>query len=138
MQLFHQGTNLIPTDFIGFCNSLHENARHQDVLISNMFAQANALAFGTRGKEIENPYKVFKGNSPSTTFLIKKLTPEALGAIIAIYEHKIFVQGILLNINSFDQFGVELGKELSREYINSLENESNGYSALMQFYKENN
>ncbi|PHS07691.1 MAG: glucose-6-phosphate isomerase [Kordia sp.] len=138
MQLFHQGTNLIPTDFIGFCNSLHGNSAHQDVLISNMFAQANALAFGTRGKEIENPYKVFKGNSPSTTFLIKKLTPETLGSLIAIYEHKIFVQGILLNINSFDQFGVELGKELSREYINSLENESNGYSALMQFYKENN
>jgi len=138
MQLFHQGTNLIPTDFIGFCNSLHGNSAHQDVLISNMFAQANALAFGTRGKEIENPYKVFKGNSPSTTFLIKKLTPETLGSLIAIYEHKIFVQGILLNINSFDQFGVELGKELSREYINSLGSESNTDSVLIQFYKENN
>ena len=138
MQLFHQGTNLIPTDFIGFCNSLHGNSAHQNVLISNMFAQANALAFGTRGKEIENPYKVFKGNSPSTTFLIKKLTPETLGSLIAIYEHKIFVQGILLNINSFDQFGVELGKELSREYINSLDSESNEDSVLMQFYKENN
>lgn len=138
MQLFHQGTNLIPTDFIGFCNSLHGNSAHQDVLISNMFAQANALAFGTRGKEVESPYKVFKGNSPSTTFLIKKLTPETLGSLIAIYEHKIFVQGILLNINSFDQFGVELGKELSREYISSLGNESNGDSALMKFYKENN
>jgi len=138
MQLFHQGTNLIPTDFIGFCNSLHDNSLHQDVLISNMLAQSNALAFGTRGKEIENPYKVFKGNSPSTTFLIKKLTPEALGELIAIYEHKIFVQGILLNINSFDQFGVELGKELSREYINSLNGESTNDSVLMQFYKENN
>jgi len=138
MQLFHQGTNLIPTDFIGFCNSLHGNSAHQDVLISNMFAQANALAFGTRGKEVENPYKVFKGNSPSTTFLIKKLTPETLGSLIAIYEHKIFVQGILLNINSFDQFGVELGKELSREYINSLGKESNDDSTLMKFYKKNN
>ena len=138
MQLFHQGTNMIATDFIGFCNSLHGNSEHQDVLIANMFAQANALAFGTKGKEIDNPYKVFKGNSPSTTFLIKKLTPEALGALIAIYEHKIFVQGILLNINSFDQFGVELGKELSREYINSLENSSQNDSAIMKFYKNNN
>jgi len=138
MQLFHQGTNLIPTDFIGFCNSLHGNSAHQDVLVSNMLAQANALAFGTRGKEIENPYKVFKGNTPSTTFLIKKLTPETLGSLIAIYEHKIFVQGILLNINSFDQFGVELGKELSREYIDSLGSESNNDSVLMQFYKKNN
>jgi glucose-6-phosphate isomerase len=88
-------------------------------------------------KKVDNPYKVFKGNSPSTTFLIKKLTPETLGSLIAIYEHKIFVQGILLNINSFDQFGVELGKELSRKYMNSLSKESNNDSALMQFYKEN-
>jgi len=138
MQLFHQGTNMIATDFIGFCNSLHVNSEHQDVLIANMFAQANALAFGTKGKEIDNPYKVFKGNSPSTTFLIKKLTPEALGALIAIYEHKIFVQGILLNINSFDQFGVELGKELSREYIKSLGNSSQSDSVVMTFYKNNN
>jgi glucose-6-phosphate isomerase len=137
MQLFHQGTNLIPVDFIGFCNSLHGNNEHQEVLISNMFAQANALAFGTKGKKIDNPYKVFNGNSPSTSFLIKKLTPESLGALIAIYEHKIFVQGILLNINSFDQFGVELGKELSREYKSSLDKESNNDSALMKFYKKN-
>jgi len=138
MQLFHQGTNLIPVDFIGFCNSLHGNTAHQKVLVSNMFAQANALAFGTRGKTVENPYKVFKGNSPSTTFLIKKLTPETLGALIATYEHKIFVQGVLLNINSFDQFGVELGKKLSREYINLLDDESKTESVLIQFYKENN
>lgn len=138
MQLFHQGTNLIATDFIGFCNSLHGNLRHQDVLISNMFAQANALAFGTKGKEISNPYKTFKGNSPSTTFLIKKLTPDALGSLIAIYEHKIFVQGILLNINSFDQFGVELGKEISREYIDSLGSTSSKDSAVMRFYRKYN
>jgi len=137
MQLFHQGTNLIPTDFIGFCNSLHGNSAHQDVLIANMFAQANALAFGTKDKVVDNPYKVFKGNSPSTTFLIKKLTPEALGSLIAIYEHKIFVQGVLLNINSFDQFGVELGKELSREYIGSLSGSSQGDSEIMKFYKNN-
>mgnify|MGYP000327264214 FL=1 len=137
MQLFHQGTSLVSTDFIGFCNSLHGVTEHQDVLISNMFAQANALAFGTKGKEIENPYKQFKGNSPSTTMLIKKLTPKNLGSLLAIYEHKIFVEGLLLNINSFDQFGVELGKELSRSYINSLKNASLKDSLEMQFYKNN-
>ncbi len=137
MQLFHQGTNLIPTEFIGFCNALHDNKEHQDVLIANMIAQTNALAFGTKGTKIDNPYKVFKGNTPSTTILIKKLSPETLGALLAIYEHKIFVQGIILNINSFDQFGVELGKELSREYINTLDKESKNDTALMQFFKEN-
>lgn len=136
MQLFHQGTNLIPTDFIGFCKSLHGNSDHQNVLIANMFAQANALAFGTRGKAIENPYKVFKGNSPSTTLLINKLTPETLGGLLAFYEHKIFIEGLLLNINSFDQFGVELGKELSRAYINSLNEPSQNDSLAMQFYKK--
>ncbi len=138
MQLFHQGTNLIPTEFIGFCNSLHGNKDHQDVLIANMFAQANALAFGTKGNKIDNPYKVFEGNTPSTTILIKKLTPESLGALLAIYEHKIFVQGILLNINSFDQFGVELGKELSKEYIGALIKETKKSSSLMKFFKKYN
>ena len=137
MQLFHQGTNLIPTDFIGFCKALHGNSDHQDVLIANMFAQANALAFGTKNKTVNDPYKVFKGNSPSTTFLIEKLTPENLGILLAIYEHKIFTQGILLNINSFDQFGVELGKELSKTYINTLNESSTNDSLAMQFYKNN-
>ncbi|MGB0896431.1 MAG: glucose-6-phosphate isomerase [Flavobacteriaceae bacterium] len=137
MQLFHQGSHLIPTDFIGFCKALHGNTDHQDVLIANMFAQANALAFGTKNKEVENPYKTFKGNSPSTTFLIDKLTPENLGTLLAFYEHKIFVQGVLLNINSFDQFGVELGKELSRTYINTLNEASTQDSLAMQFYKNN-
>jgi glucose-6-phosphate isomerase len=102
-----------------------------------MLAQSNALAFGTKGEKVDDPFKIFKGNCPSTTILVKKLTPETLGSLIAIYEHKIFVQGILLNINSFDQFGVELGKQLSREYINSLDKESNNDSVLMQFYKKN-
>lgn len=137
MQLFHQGTNLIPTDFIGFCKALHGNSDHQDVLIANMFAQANALAFGTKTKTVTDPYKKFEGNSPSTTFLIDRLTPENLGTLLAIYEHKIFVQGILLNINSFDQFGVELGKELSRDYINTLNESSTNDSLAMQFYKNN-
>lgn len=137
MQLFHQGTNLIPTDFIGFCKALHGNSDHQDVLIANMFAQANALAFGTKNKTIDNPYKTFKGNTPSTTFLIDKLTPKNLGTLLAFYEHKIFVQGVLLNINSFDQFGVELGKELSRAYINKLNDSSSNDSLAMQYYKNN-
>ena len=137
MQLFHQGTNLISTEFIGFCNSLHGNSDHQDVLVANMFAQAKALAFGTYGKKRDNPYKEFKGNSPSTTILIKKLTPENLGSLLAIYEHKIFIEGLLLNINSFDQFGVELGKELSRNYIESLHESASKKSLLMQFYKNN-
>jgi glucose-6-phosphate isomerase len=137
MQLFHQGTNLISTDFIGFCQALHGNSNHQNVLIANMFAQANALAFGTKGKIINDPYKEFRGNSPSTTFLIDKLTPENLGTLLAIYEHKIFVQGILLNINSFDQFGVELGKQLSRAYVNTLSESSTNESLAMQFYKNN-
>lgn len=137
MQLFHQGSHLIPTDFIGFCKALHGNTKHQDVLIANMFAQANALAFGTKTKTVTDPYKVFKGNSPSTTFLIDKLTPQNLGTLLAFYEHKIFVQGILLNINSFDQFGVELGKELSREYINTLNETLTNDSLAMQFYKNN-
>ncbi len=137
MQLFHQGTHLIPTNFIGFCNALHGNTAHQNVLVSNMIAQANALAFGTKGQEISNPYKVFKGNTPSTAILIKKLTPESLGSLIAIYEHKIFVQGVLWNINSFDQFGVELGKELSKTYINTLAEADEEDSLLMKFYKTN-
>lgn len=137
MQLFHQGSHIIPTDFIGFCKALHGNSEHQDVLIANMFAQAKALAFGTKGKSIDNPYKVFDGNSPSTTFLIHELTPQNLGTLLALYEHKIFIQGLLLNINSFDQFGVELGKELSRTYINTLHKKTDDASLALNFYKNN-
>ncbi|GAB1308665.1 glucose-6-phosphate isomerase [Urechidicola sp. KH5] len=130
MQLVHQGTKLIPADFIGFEESLYGNQEHHDKLMANYFAQAQALAEGktkeeahldlkTTGKfnEIEKllPFKVFEGNKPSNTILIKKLTPENLGSLIAMYEHKIFVQGIVWNIYSYDQFGVELGKELAHK-----------------------
>lgn len=130
MQLLHQGTKLIPADFIGFKESLYGNKEHHDKLMANFFAQTQALADGktkeevhldlkTQGKmnDIEKllPYKIFEGNKPSTTILINKLSPKTLGSLIAFYEQKIFVQGVIWNIYSFDQFGVELGKELARK-----------------------
>jgi glucose-6-phosphate isomerase len=130
MQLLHQGTKLIPADFIGFKESLYGNKEHHDKLMANFFAQTQALAEGktkeeahldlkTQGKAIEIetllPYKVFEGNKPSTTILIEKLSTKTLGSLIAFYEHKIFVQGVIWNIFSFDQFGVELGKELAQK-----------------------
>lgn len=132
MQLIHQGTELIPADFIGFKESLYGNEEHHTKLMANYYAQIQALAEGktieeahldlkTQGKmdAIEQllPYKVFEGNKPSTAILIKKLTPKTLGALIAFYEHKIFVQGVIWNIFSFDQFGVELGKELANKNL---------------------
>lgn len=132
MQLLHQGTKLIPADFIGFKESLYGNTEHHTKLMANFFAQTQALAEGktkeeahldlkTQGKMNEIgallPYKVFEGNKPSTTILINKLTPKTLGSLIAFYEHKIFVQGVIWNIFSFDQFGVELGKELANKYL---------------------
>lgn len=132
IQLLHQGTKLIPADFIGFKESLYGNTEHHTKLMANFYAQTQALAEGKtkeeahldlkmQGKmdEIETllPYKVFEGNKPSTSILITKLTPKTLGSLIAFYEHKIFVQGIIWNIFSFDQFGVELGKELANKYL---------------------
>ncbi len=132
MQLLHQGTKLIPADFIGFRQSLYGNSEHHTKLMANFYAQTQALSDGktkeeahldlkTQGKmeEIETllPYKVFEGNKPSTTILIEKLTPKTLGGLIAFYEHKIFVQGIIWNIYSYDQFGVELGKELAHKNL---------------------
>jgi glucose-6-phosphate isomerase len=132
MQLLHQGTKLIPADFIGFKESLYGNKEHHDKLMANYDAQIEALAFGktkeeahldlkTQGKlnDIASllPYKVFEGNKPSTSILIDKLTPKTLGGLIAFYEHKIFIQGIIWNIFSFDQFGVELGKELANKNL---------------------
>ncbi|MBV1887706.1 MAG: glucose-6-phosphate isomerase, partial [Urechidicola sp.] len=130
MQLVHQGTKLIPADFIGFEESLYGNEEHHAKLMANFYAQTQALAEGktkqevhldlkNQGKEdyIEKllPFKVFEGNKPSNTILIKKLTPKSLGSLIAMYEHKIFVQGVVWNIYSYDQFGVELGKELAHK-----------------------
>lgn len=135
-QLMHQGTKLIPTDFIGYVHSLHGNKEHHNKLMSNYFAQSEALMNGkTKEKvisEFENtnlsanaiemllPFKVFEGNKPTTSILINKLTPQSLGKLIAMYEHKIYVQGIVWNIFSYDQFGVELGKKLANTILGEL------------------
>jgi len=132
MQLLHQGTKIIPVDFIGFTKSLYDNENHHKKLMANFFAQAEALYEGKTKEQVhlelktaDNleginkllPYKVFEGNKPSNTILIDKLTPFTLGSLIAIYEHKIFVQGYIWNIFSFDQFGVELGKEMANKRL---------------------
>ncbi len=120
-QLMHQGTKTVPTDFIGFAKSLYGNTEHQDKLMSNFFAQTEALMNGKTKKQ-SKPYKAFEGNRPTNTILIKKLTPESLGKLVALYEHKLFVQGIIWNIFSYDQFGVELGKELAGNILQELNN----------------
>ena len=117
-QLIHQGTQLIPCDFIAPALSLNPIGNHHTLLLSNFFAQTEALMNGT---DHENPYRVFEGNRPTNSFLIKKITPFALGQLIAFYEHKIFVQGIVWNIYSFDQWGVELGKKLANAILPELE-----------------
>ncbi len=135
-QLIHQGTKLIPCDFIAPANSLNPIGDHHMKLLSNFFAQTEALAFGKTREEVERefleagedldevadliPHKIFEGNRPSNTFLLKKVTPYALGMLIALYEHKIFVQGVIWNIYSFDQWGVELGKHLARKILPQL------------------
>ena len=119
IQLLHQGTLLIPTDFILCKASLHGKENHQDILVANCLAQTQALLMGTHGEEIANPYKVFQGNKPSNLILIDQLSPESLGSLLAMYEHKIFVEGAILNIYSFDQFGVELGKKMANKQLRS-------------------
>lgn len=135
-QLIHQGTKLIPADFIGFKKPLHGNQEHHDILMANFFAQTEALMKGKTEEEVraesENqpqslfPYKVFEGNNPTNTLLIEKLTPENLGSLVAMYEHKIFVQGVIWNIFSFDQWGVELGKQLAKTILNDFSSEKQG------------
>jgi len=133
-QLIHQGTKLIPCDFIAFMQPLNPLGRHHDLLLANVFAQAEALAFGKTSQEIlaENtpawlvPHKTFEGNRPSSTILLERLTPEALGKLVALYEHSVFTQGAIWQIDSFDQWGVELGKALAARIIPELENVSNG------------
>ena len=133
-QLIHQGTKLIPADFIGFGTSLHGNQDHQDKLMSNFFAQTEALLNGKTKSEVKAegtnesiiPYKIFEGNRPTNTIFIDKLTPESLGKLIAMYEHKIFVQGVVWNVYSYDQFGVELGKQLAGKILNEF---TDSYSA---------
>lgn len=116
-QLLHQGNHIIPTDFLGFKDSLHENKESHAILMANFFAQTEALLEGTYGKKTSNEYTLFEGNKPSNTLLIKKLTPKNLGSLLALYEHKIFVQGIIWNIFSYDQWGVELGKTLAKDKL---------------------
>jgi glucose-6-phosphate isomerase len=131
-QLIHQGTRLIPCDFIAFAKPLHQLGRHHDMLLANMFAQAEALAFGKTADEVKAegtaewlvPHRVFEGNRPSNTILAERLTPEMLGKLVALYEHSVFTQGVLWNIDSFDQFGVELGKVLAQRIIPELESQS--------------
>jgi glucose-6-phosphate isomerase len=128
-QLIHQGTKLIPCDFIAFCRSLNPLGGHHDLLMANFFAQTEALAFGKTAAEVKAdgvpdfqvPHRTFEGNHPTNTLLLERLTPEALGKLIALYEHKVFVQGTIWNINSFDQWGVELGKVLAGRISPELE-----------------
>ncbi|MBJ7519068.1 MAG: glucose-6-phosphate isomerase [Solirubrobacteraceae bacterium] len=117
-QLIHQGTRLIPCDFLGACQPLRDVGRHHDLLMANLFAQTEALAFG---KTAEEPARSFDGNRPTTTILVNRLEPRTLGALIAYYEHKVFVQGAIWEIDSFDQWGVELGKVLAQQIIPELE-----------------
>jgi glucose-6-phosphate isomerase len=131
-QLIHQGTRLIPCDFIAFAHALTPLGRHHDILMANVFAQAEALAFGKTAEEVKAegtadalvPHRVFEGNRPSNTILAKKLTPEMLGKLVALYEHSVFTQGVIWNIDSFDQWGVELGKVLAQRIVPELESET--------------
>ncbi len=133
-QLIHQGTKLIPTDFIGFKHALHGNTDHHDKLMSNFFAQTEALLVG---KTDENPFKVFEGNKPTNTLLIDRLTPASLGALVALYEHKLFVQGIIWNIYSYDQWGVELGKVLASSILAEIEQKQvSGHDTSTRFLLE--
>jgi glucose-6-phosphate isomerase len=147
-QLIHQGTKLIPADFIGFGTPLHGNQDHQDKLMSNFFAQTEALLNGKTKAEVKAegtnesiiPYKIFEGNRPTNTIFIDKLTPESLGKLIAMYEHKIFVQGVVWNVYSYDQFGVELGKQLAGKILDEFTDSNSAYhdastANLISMYK---
>jgi glucose-6-phosphate isomerase len=150
-QLIHQGTKLIPCDFIGFCRALNPLGRHHDLLLSNVFAQAEALAFGKTAEQVKAegtpdwlvPHRVFEGNRPSTTILADELTPETLGKLVAMYEHSVFTQGAIWNIDSFDQWGVELGKVLAQRIIPELEaptepplGHDTSSNALIRYYRQ--
>jgi glucose-6-phosphate isomerase len=131
-QLIHQGTRLIPCDFIAFGHALTALGRHHDILLANVFAQAEALAFGKTPAQVKAegtpdwlvPHRVFEGNRPSNILLAERLTPEVLGTLVALYEHSVFTQGVIWNINSFDQWGVELGKALAQRIIPELESQT--------------
>ncbi len=150
-QLIHQGTRLIPCDFIAFAESLNPLGRHHDMLLANVFAQTEALAFGKTPEQVKAegttdwlvPHRVFTGNRPSNTILAKRLTPEVLGKLVALYEHAVFTQGVIWNIDSFDQWGVELGKVLAQRIIPELEskeeptlNHDSSTNNLIRRYRE--
>ena len=147
-QLIHQGTKLIPCDIIGFSKTLNPLGKHHDLLMANVFAQAEALAFGKTKEEVEAegtkpelvPHKVFEGNRPTNTILVDKLTPESLGRLVALYEHMVFTQGVIWQINSFDQWGVELGKKLATAITGDLDGSSHNQhdsstTTLIERYK---
>jgi glucose-6-phosphate isomerase len=158
-QLIHQGTKLVPADFLAPIDSQNPIGRHHDILLSNFFAQTEALMRGKTEEEARAellaggmdpdaaekllPHKVFEGNKPTNSILFKKLDPKTLGALIALYEHKVFVQGLIWNINSFDQWGVELGKELAKAILPELENDEEissrdaSTNGLINHYKAN-
>ena len=150
-QLIHQGTRLIPCDFIAFGKALTPLGRHHDMLLANVFAQAEALAFGKTPEQVKAegtpdwlvPHRVFEGNRPSNVILAERLTPEVLGKLVALYEHSVFAQGAIWNINSFDQWGVELGKALAQRIIPELEsatepklNHDSSTNGLIQRYRQ--
>ncbi|HEX5416731.1 MAG TPA: glucose-6-phosphate isomerase, partial [Chloroflexota bacterium] len=149
-QLIHQGTNLIPCDFIAFCQSLNPIGNHHDLLLANVFAQGEALAFGKSAAAVKAegtpawlvPHRVFEGNRPSNTMLLEKLTPAALGTLVALYEHSVFTQGTIWGINSFDQWGVELGKVLAQRIVPELTDpqaplhHDSSTNTLIQRYRE--
>jgi glucose-6-phosphate isomerase len=149
-QLIHQGTRLVPCDFIAFAQTLNPLDAQHDMLIANVFAQAEALAFGKTEQEVKAegtpdwlvPHRVFAGNRPSNTLLLHRLTPASLGKLVAIYEHNVFTQGALWQIDSFDQWGVELGKALAQRIIPELESAAepklthdSSTNALIQRYR---
>jgi glucose-6-phosphate isomerase len=149
-QLIHQGTKLIPCDFIAFARSLNPLGDHQDLLLANVFAQTEALAFGKTADEVradgvpeaQVPHRTFEGNRPTNTMLLQELTPYALGTLVAIYEHKVFAQGTIWHINSFDQWGVELGKVLAKRIIPELQSATelahdSSTNALIRWYRAN-
>jgi len=150
-QLIHQGTSFIPCDFIAFVETLNPLGRHHDILLANVFAQSEALAFGKTSEQVKAegtadrlvPHRVFEGNRPSNTLLAERLTPEALGKLVALYEHAVFTQGAIWNINCFDQWGVELGKVLAQRIIPELESKKEpalGHDGstnhLIRFYRD--
>jgi glucose-6-phosphate isomerase len=150
-QLIHQGTRLIPCDFIAFSSPLNPLSRHHDILLANVFAQTEALAFGKTPEQVKGegtpdwlvPHRVFEGNRPSNTILAGRLTPEVLGKLVALYEHSVFTQGVLWNIDSFDQWGVELGKVLAQRIIPELESQTefqldhdSSTNSLIRHYRE--